>query len=221
MRHFPQLRPFTVVAVLLLSACNSKTDAAPEAAQAPEQAGAMPGMDHSMDHGEDHGMTYPVTIPAGAMFTKADVRFMQGMIAHHAQAIFMSQLAALNGANPRVLKLAMKIDQSQMTEINQMQGWLRANGQVAPDTSSYHTVMMDGMLNAEQITQLKQAKGREFDKLFLTFMIMHHEGALKMVKDLMATAGAGQDVDVSVFANDVEVVQTAEIDAMKEMLYQL
>ncbi len=193
---------------------------ATKTAKTTDTSAGMAGM-AGMDHGEDHGMTYPVTIPAGAIFTKTDVRFMQGMIAHHAQAIFMSRLAELNGANPRVLKLAVKIDQSQMTEINQMQGWLRANGQVAPDTASYHTVMMDGMLNAEQITQLKQAKGAEFDRLFLTFMIMHHEGALKMVTDLMATTGAAQDVDVSVFANDVVVVQTAEIDAMKEMLHNV
>ena len=146
---------------------------------------------------------------------------MQGMIAHHAQAIYMSRLAEANGANPRVLKLATKIDQSQMTEINQMQGWLRANGQVAPDTASYHHVMMDGMLNEAQLKELTAAKGAEFDRLFLTYMIMHHQGALKMVADLNATPGAAQDVDVSVFANEVEVVQTAEIDAMNQLLYEL
>ncbi|MCC6244184.1 MAG: DUF305 domain-containing protein [Gemmatimonadaceae bacterium] len=221
MRHTYQLRPITVVALLVLSGCSAKTDAAPDTANTAAQTTAMAGMDHSMDHGDDHGMTYPVTIPTGALYTKVDVRFMQGMIAHHAQAIFMSRLAESHGASPRLLKLAMKIDQSQMTEIDQMQGWLRANGQVAPDTSSYHTVMMDGMLTAEQITQLTDAKGVEFDRLFLTFMIMHHEGALKMVKDLNASPGAAQDVDISVFANEVEVVQTAEIDVMKQMLHEL
>ena len=206
--------------IALAIGCSSP-DAASTTAKAPDTSATMAGMDHNMDHGDDHGMTYPVTIPAGAIFTKTDVRFMQGMIAHHAQAIFMSHLAETNGANPRLLKLANKIDQSQMTEIAQMQGWLRANGQVAPDTASYHSVMMDGMLNAEQITQLRAAKGAEFDRLFLKLMIMHHEGALKMVTDLMATQGAGQDVDVSVFANDVVVVQTAEIDAMNQMLHEM
>jgi len=198
-----------MAAVMLLSACGAKPEAEPT-----DSAGAMAGMDHG-------GMNTPVTIPAGAIYTAADVHFMQGMIAHHAQAIFMSRLAESHGANPRLLKLALKIDQSQMTEINQMQGWLRANGQVAPDTSSYHHVMMDGMLNEAQIKQLTDAKGPEFDRLFLTFMIMHHQGALKMVADLHATPGAAQDVDVSVFANDVEVVQTAEIDAMNQMLQEL
>ena len=206
------LRSVALVALLSVVACAPKTDdAATQTVAAAPAAGA-----HDM-----HGMDTPVTIPKGAMYTEADVRFMQGMIAHHAQAIYMSRLAEANGANPRVLKLATKIDQSQMTEINQMQGWLRANGQVAPDTSSYHHVMMDGMLNEAQLKELTAAKGAEFDRLFLTYMIMHHQGALKMVADLNATPGAAQDVDVSVFANEVEVVQTAEIDAMNQLLYEL
>ena len=172
-------------------------------------------------HAGMSGMEAPVTIPKGAIYTVADVHFMQGMIAHHAQAIFMSHLAAKNGANPRLVKFATKIDQSQMTEILQMQGWLRANGQAAPDTSSYHHVMMDGMLTAEQIKTLEAARGVEFDRHFLNMMIQHHEGALKMVADLLATPGAGQDVDVNVFANDVVSVQTAEIGAMQQLLQEL
>lgn len=209
------LRPAAPLALLAALACSPKADD-PAVQTASAEAAAPAAGGHDM-----HGMTTPVTIPKGALYTEADVRFMQGMIAHHAQAIYMSRLAAANGANPRLLKLAVKIDQSQMTEINQMQGWLRANGQVAPDTSSYHNVMMDGMLTEAQLKQLGDAKGTEFDKLFLEFMIMHHQGALKMVADLHATPGAAQDVDVSVFANDVEVVQTAEIDAMNQLLHEL
>ena len=100
--------------------------------------GAMAGMDHSAHMGHTMGGAMPpVTIPKGAIYTEADVRFMQGMIAHHAQAIYMSRMAATRGANPRLLKLAQKIDQSQAGEIVLMQEWLRANGQVAPDTSSW------------------------------------------------------------------------------------
>jgi uncharacterized protein (DUF305 family) len=178
------------------------------------------GMDHSHMSGMDMGMP-AVTIPKGAIFTEADVRFMQGMIAHHAQAIYMSRLAAAHEANPRVLKFAGKIDQSQQAEIRLMQGWLRANGQFTPDTSSWRHVSMPGMLTAGQLAQLDAAKGAEFDRLFLTFMIQHHEGALKMVNDLFATPLAGQDVDVSVFANDVQLVQTAEIGIMHQMLTTL
>ena len=167
------------------------------------------------------GMNMPVTIPNGAIFTEADVRFMQGMIAHHAQAIYMSRLAASRGANPRLLKFATKIDQSQLAEIRLMQEWLRANGQMAPDTSSWRTMSMPGMLTADQIEQLSAARGTDFDKRFLVYMIQHHQGALKMVADLFASPRAGQDVDVSVFANDVVTVQTAEIDVMNQMLADL
>jgi uncharacterized protein (DUF305 family) len=174
-------------------------------------------MDHHHMSGMDMGLP-PVVIPKGALFTEADVRFMQGMIAHHAQAIYMSRLAAAHEAGPHLQKFATKIDQSQQAEIRLMQEWLRANAQFATDTSAWRRMSMPGMLTVEQLQQLNAAKGMEFDRLFLTFMIQHHEGALKMVKDLLATPGAGQDIDVSVFANDVETVQTAEIGTMHQML---
>lgn len=175
--------------------------------------------------GHDHmamaGMDMPITIPAGAIYTEADVRFMQGMIAHHAQAIYMSHMAASHGANPRLMKLATKIDQSQVAEIKLMQDWLRTRNQMVPDTSSWHHMMMSGMLTTEQIAALDGSKGAQFDKNYLQYMIQHHEGALKMVDDLLATPRAGQEVNVSVFANDVVVVQTAEIGAMRRMLSNL
>lgn len=163
------------------------------------------------------GMSMPV-IPKGALYTAADVHFMQGMIAHHGQAIHMSRLAASRGANPRLLRFAQKIDQSQEAEIRLMQDWLRASNQYAPHADSWRMMSMPGMLTAEQLAQLDAAKGAEFDRQFLTLMIQHHRGALKMVADLLATPGAAQDVDVSVLANDVEITQTAEIDIMQRML---
>jgi uncharacterized protein (DUF305 family) len=178
------------------------------------------GMSHRHTAGMDMGLP-PVTLPKGAIFTEADVRFMQGMIAHHAQAIHMSRMAAAHQANARVLKFANKIDQSQQAEIRLMQEWLHSNQQFAPDTSSWRHMSMPGMLTTEQLAQLDAAKGADFDRLFLTLMIQHHQGALAMVKDLFAAPGAGQDVDVSVFANDVDVVQTAEIGAMRQMLNTL
>lgn len=167
------------------------------------------------------GMDMPVTIPAGALYTEADVRFMQGMIAHHAQAIYMSHLAASHGASDRVLRFATKIDQSQVAEIRLMQGWLRANGQIAPDTSSWRHMTMPGMLTAQQLAGLEAARDSTFDRRFLTLMIQHHRGALSMVSDLFATPLAAQDVDISVFANDVETVQTAEIGIMYQLLDSL
>jgi uncharacterized protein (DUF305 family) len=166
----------------------------------------------------DHGT---VVIPKGAIYTEADVRFMQGMIAHHAQAIYMSRMAGAHGANPPLLRFAQKIDQSQIAEIALMQEWLRANQQAAPDTSSWRTMQMPGMLTADQLKTLDAARGTEFDRQFLVLMIQHHRGALKMVDDLHGSARAAQDVDVSVLANDIQTVQTAEIGVMRQMLAQL
>lgn len=170
-----------------------------------------------MDHSK-HKMGPEIVIPKGAIYTKADVAFMQGMIAHHAQAIVMSRMAEANGANPQVLKLSKKIDQSQVPEILIMQEWLRRHGQFAPDTASWHEMRMDGMLSDEELKAMSAAKGVAFDRLFLHGMIKHHEGALKMVDDLFKSPGAGQDVDASVFANDVVTAQTGEIGIMRRLL---
>ena len=166
------------------------------------------------------GMNMPghIMIPKGAIYTVADVQFMQGMIAHHAQAIVMSRMAEAHGANPQVLKLSTKIDQSQVPEILIMQKWLRRYNQNAPDTSSWHTMRMAGMLTDAQLAQLDASKGVEFDRAFLQMMIQHHAGALKMVDDLFASPLAGQEVDVNVFANDVVTAQTGEIGIMQRLL---
>jgi uncharacterized protein (DUF305 family) len=178
------------------------------------QSGGMAGMS-GMDMGHD------IVIPAGALYTKADVEFMQGMIAHHSQAIVMSRMAESHGANPQVLKLSNKIDQSQVPEIRIMQAWLQRNNQFVPDTSSWHSVMMSGMLTAAQLTELDAAKGADFDRAYLRLMIQHHAGALKMVNDLFNTPLAGQEVDVNVFANDVVTVQTVEIGIMQKLYAQV
>jgi uncharacterized protein (DUF305 family) len=178
------------------------------------QRGGMAGMNHK-DMGRE------IVIPKGALYTKADVEFMQGMIAHHSQAIVMSRMAESHGANPQVLKLSNKIDQSQMPEIHIMQGWLERNSQFAPDTSSWHDMMMAGMLTPAQLKELDAAKGVAFDRAYLRLMIQHHAGALKMVEDLFNAPLAGQEVDVNVFANDVVTAQTAEIGIMQKLLTQL
>jgi uncharacterized protein (DUF305 family) len=178
------------------------------------QAGGMAGMDH-MNMGRE------IVIPKGAIYTKADVEFMQGMIAHHAQAVVMSRMAKSHGANPQVLRMSSKIDQSQVPEIHIMQDWLRRNNQFAPDTSSWRHMTMAGMLTPAQMTALEAAKGVAFDRAYLEYMIQHHVGALQMVEDLFAAPLAGQEVDVNVFANDVVTVQTAEIGIMQKLLTQL
>ncbi|NCW44074.1 MAG: DUF305 domain-containing protein [Gemmatimonadaceae bacterium] len=183
---------------------------------APASARAQHSMDHSM-----HNMGREIVIPKGALYTKADVEFMQMMIAHHAQAIVMARMAETNGANPSVLKLSRKIDQSQIPEIQIMQDWLRRHAQFAPDTASWHDVRMDGMLTDDELAAMNKSRGVEFDRLFLVGMIKHHAGAIKMVDELFKSPGAGQEVDANVFANDVVAAQTAEIGIMKRLLAQL
>jgi len=178
------------------------------------QSGGTSGMS-GMDMGHE------IVIPKGAPYTKADVEFMQGMIAHHAQAIVMSRMAESHGANPQVMKLSNKIDQSQVPEIRIMQSWLTRNKQYAPDTSSWHHMMMAGMLTAAQLNELDAARGVDFDRAYLRLMIQHHAGALKMVDDLFNSSLAGQEVDVNVFANDVVTAQTVEIGIMQKLLTQL
>ncbi|MGH7621490.1 MAG: DUF305 domain-containing protein [Gemmatimonadaceae bacterium] len=205
-----QLSPIGGRASLVLAAA-ALFAALPSAARAQDSMPAMPGMSGQ----------HAITIPPGAEYTVADVEFMQGMIAHHAQAIYMSQIAAAHHASARLLRLATKIDQSQVSEIAIMQNWLRQNGQFAPDTSSWHTMHMAGMLSDAQIRALDAVTGEAFDRAYLAGMIQHHEGALTMVKDLFAVPRAGQEVNVNVFANDVVTVQTAEIGIMEQMQSQL
>ncbi|HKW47023.1 MAG TPA: DUF305 domain-containing protein [Gemmatimonadaceae bacterium] len=183
----------------------------PSLALSQTDTAAMAGMD----------MGHEIVIPKGALYTKADVEFMQGMIAHHSQAIVMSRMAESHGANPQVLKLSNKIDQSQVPEIRIMQNWLTRNKQFAPDTSSWHNVTMPGMLTSAQFKDLDAARGNAFDRLYLRLMIQHHAGALKMVDDLFNASLAGQEVDVNVFANDVVTAQTTEIGIMQRLFTQL
>ena len=143
---------------------------------------------------------------------------MQNMIGHHAQAIAMSALAPSRGASDNVLRLARKIDISQRDEIEMMKEWLADRKQAAPDDAQAHAMMMPGMLTAEQLEQLSAARGREFDRLFLTFMIRHHTGALQMVDALFKSPGAGQDSDIFRFATDVGADQRDEIFVMQTML---
>ena len=160
-----------------------------------------------------------------------DVEFMQGMIMHHAQAVEMTALIESRTENKNVRLLGARISQSQSDEMNFMKRWLETRGEPTsmpmPDmskmdmssmSSHHHHHMMPGMLTAEQMDALKKAKGGEFDRLFLAGMIQHHNGALKMVEDLFATAGAGQDAELFNFATDVDSGQRAEIKRMQTML---
>ena len=157
-------------------------------------------------------------------FTPADVKFMQGMIHHHAQALDMTELLATRTNSDDMKKLALRISVSQTDEIKMMRRWLAVRGQEVPGEHAHHmpgAPMMPGMLNAEAMARLAAAKGTEFDRLFLEGMIQHHGGALTMVHDLFATPGAGQDSEIYAFASDVDADQRMEIDRMAAMLAAL
>ena len=145
---------------------------------------------------------------------------MQDMIGHHTQAIVMAALAPTHGASAHVLRLAEKIDISQRDEIGMMKDWLRQRNQPVPDTVHLHA-MMPGLLTPEELRRLDAARGPEFDRLFLSFMIRHHEGALMMVEKLFETAGAAQDPDLFRFVTDVDADQRDEIYAMQQLLETL
>jgi len=154
-------------------------------------------------------------------FTPADVRFMQGMIGHHAQALEMTALLQSRTRSDDMRKLALRIEVSQADEIKMMQDWLKRRGQPLPDPHAHHApgaTLMPGMLTAQDMTRLAAAAGPEFDRLFLEFMIKHHDGALIMVTELFATAGAGQEAEIFAFASDVDADQRMEIDRMRGML---
>jgi uncharacterized protein (DUF305 family) len=160
----------------------------------------------------------------------ADVRFMSGMIVHHAQAVLMAGWAPTHDAGPAVHTLCDRIAVSQRDEIALMERWLRNHGQPLPDTAwvfdyrgpgMAHATLMAGMLTAAQLAQLDSARGPEFDRLFLTFMIQHHEGALTMVARLFDTPGAAQDPLIFQFASDINAGQTVEIDRMHRLLLAL
>ena len=172
---------------------------------------------------------------AGPAYTTADVQFMQGMIAHHAQALVMAGMASSHGANPQVLLFCKKITISQRDEITMMQDWLKERGQLVPTVAAdghdhdhgmagmdmNAHASMPGMLTEDQLETLAHARGERFDRLFLTGMIQHHEGALTMVAKLFDSPGAGQTPEIFGYATGVDADQRAEIERMQGMLSTL
>ena len=161
-------------------------------------------------------------------YSEADVQFMSGMIPHHAQAVLIAGWAPSHGARPDLKILCERIVVAQRDEIAMMQGWLRDRGQKVPDATNTkmrmsmngmeHDMLMPGMLTDEQLAELDKARGATFDRLFLTAMIKHHQGAITMVDQLFASYGAAQDDVIFRFASDVVADQSTEIERMEKML---
>ena len=161
-------------------------------------------------------------------FSAADVDFMAGMIPHHAQAVLIAGWAKSHGARADIQVLCERMVIAQRDEIEWMRTWLRDRAQVVPASNATHhrmkmngvehDMLMPGMLSPEQLAELDKARGTDWDRLFLTFMIGHHEGAIKMVDELFASYGALQDDDVYKLASDMFADQTTEIERMHKML---
>ena len=165
---------------------------------------------------------------ANTRYTEADVQFMTMMIPHHAQALTMARMAASHGASPTIQTLAGRIINAQQDEIHLMQQWLRDRGKPVPDPAAAsghmhtgHDAHMPGMLTEAQFQQLDAARGAEFDQMFLRLMIQHHQGAVTMVDQLVATEGAAQDDTTFKIVSDINVDQATEIRRMQKMLFDL
>lgn len=202
-----QTHPVALLGLLALAGCS--TTSGPPAAPAPAAPAA--------------------TSVARIEVAPPDSTFMTDMIAHHAQAVRIAGWAPTHGASPAVQRMAERVVVGQNDEIAIIQRWLRTRGQPVPEPDSMHAMMpgmdhmmhMPGMLSAEQMAQLDAARGPEFDRLFLTLMIRHHQGALTMVDRLFGSQGAAQDETVFRLASDIYADQSTEIDRMQKMLATL
>jgi uncharacterized protein (DUF305 family) len=211
-----------LVAALTLAACGSTSD--------------MQTQTSDKDAGDEQSrlerLYWARQDSAQAAFTEADVRFMTGMIKHHAQAVVMSRLAPTHASSEQVKTLAARIINAQQDEIDLMQRWLQRRDQPSPeinidgtrltaDGESIHGMNMAGVLTEKQIRELDAARGTTFDRLFLKYMIEHHSGALTMVDTLFGTDGAAQGDGTYRLASDIHAAQKTEIARMKQMLDDL
>jgi len=213
------------LAAIIMAGCSSATASPPAPTPAPAPATRQP---EGMSAAEIEA-AYNARVAADRLkFTPADARFMVDMIHHHAQAVEMSRLAPSHTQNASIRTLAARIINAQMDEITAMQSWLRVRNQAVPEVHEMdgtmmvhgagHDALMAGMITPEQMKQLKDARDADFDRIFLTFMIAHHKGAVSMVNKLFATYGSGQEDTIFKFASDVQADQTSEVTRMERML---
>ena len=212
---------------LVAAACGGAAGARTDTAPVPDPAPA-PAPQPATSIAELEAIYLARMDSARMGFTAADVRFMTGMIGHHGQALVMAALAPTHGASPSVQTLCARIINAQQDEIATMQQWLRDRVRPVPEVhitgismtvdGPEYAMHMPGMLTAEQIRELDEARGPDFDRLFLTYMIQHHRGAVTMVHELFATDGAALDDVVFKLASDIQVDQITEIARMELML---
>jgi uncharacterized protein (DUF305 family) len=153
-------------------------------------------MNPDMHHGSNHSMS--ITDKKS---------FAEAMIPHHQQAVDISEFALTNTSNSAVVAIAEKIIGEQAPEIEKMTPWLEGS-------SADFTMMMDGMLTRAQVKELEAAKDSQFDALYVQYMVQHHEGAIAMAADAVGI----DDPELSEFANEIIVNQSAEIEELMSLL---
>jgi uncharacterized protein (DUF305 family) len=219
LRFVRTILSLAVIATVGLGACGATPEPAPSPAQAGAPAIVQPGAP-----GQASTVVSSVPTFRDNNFTDDDVKFMQGMIHHHSQAIQMVAMIATHTKTPELAAMGQKIQLSQSGEIEAMKEWLTARKQQPPMMMPDGTVMdhgdmapMPGMLTPEQMKALDSARGARFDELFLTGMIQHHKGALNLVADLRE-AGGGKELNIGDFLNEVDNDQRMEIVRMYGLL---
>ncbi|MCH2466370.1 MAG: DUF305 domain-containing protein [Gemmatimonadetes bacterium] len=211
--------PVYVLVILVVTASCAGTPSVPVGTTGTQiiQPGAPGEMAQAFDTAELEAI-------GGLSHSEADVRFMRGMIPHHGQALDMTALVPTRATTNGFRSMALRMQISQRDEIRLMERWLTEREEDIPPPNAHRMMMagdmalMPGMLSAGQMEQLTSATGQEFERLFLEFMIMHHEGALTMVQTLFNSSGAGQESLIFKFATDVDADQTIEILRMRRML---
>lgn len=201
-----------LLALTVAAACSVATrEPVPVQPSTPDAAGASPA-------------GQPSAATARPQYTQADVRFLQHMIPHHEQALVMTRMVPTRSQREDIRLLAERIEVSQLDEIAQMRRWLERRGEQVPAAEAHgardhagHHAQMPGMLSEQELARLAAASGAEFDRLFLEYMIRHHEGALVMVAELFAAPGAGQETEIFRIASEVEADQRMEIERMRRL----
>jgi uncharacterized protein (DUF305 family) len=223
MTKAPLFSTLALMAAVGLGACGRATD---QGAGQPAEAGKAEAPAIVQPGAPGQASTVVSTVPnfVAQNHTDADVKFMQGMIHHHSQALQMVAMISTHTKTPELIAMGPKIQLSQSGEIQAMNEWLTARKQTAPMIMPDGTMMdhgdmapMPGMLTPGQMKALDAARGAKFDELFLTGMIQHHKGALKMVADVRE-AGGGKEPNIGDFLNEVDNDQRMEIVRMYGLL---
>jgi uncharacterized protein (DUF305 family) len=207
------LAAVAAVAVAMTGACSSSDDESDDTSRVVQLGG--PG-ETSRVLGADE-----LDELGSPSHTDADVSFVQAMIVHHRQALAMTAMVDERAGRDDLSLMADRMTISQVEEIDQLTTWLEARGEVAPADHAAHDEAMPGMLTTEQLAQLEAARGEAFDELFLQYMIIHHEGAVQMVEELLTGGAGGQESQVFQLAQHVESDQQVEISRMRAVLVEL